>query len=43
MMTRINVPDFGKLNVYNTHLCAGCTADELGAQLEVLLTFVQEL
>jgi maltose 6'-phosphate phosphatase len=43
MMTRLNIPDFGKLNVYNTHLCAKCTADELGAQLDVLLPFVREV
>ena len=42
MMTRLNIPDFGKINVYNTHLCAKCSADELGAQLETLLTFVDE-
>ena len=40
MMTRLNIPDFGKLNIYNTHLCANCAADELGAQLDVLLTFI---
>ena len=43
MMTRLNIPDVGKLNVYNTHLCAKCTADELGAQLDVLLPFVREV
>ncbi len=42
MMSRINIPDFGKLNVYNTHLCASCAADELGAQLDELLTFISE-
>ncbi|MEO8326393.1 MAG: endonuclease/exonuclease/phosphatase family protein [Nitrospirota bacterium] len=43
MMTRLNIPDFGKLNVYNTHLCAFCNAEELDAQLDVLLTFVGEV
>ncbi len=43
MMTRINIPDFGKLNVYNTHLCAKCTTDELGKQLDVLLAFVNDM
>ena len=43
MMTRLNIPDFGKLNVYNTHLCANCTADELGDQLDVMLTFIDEV
>jgi maltose 6'-phosphate phosphatase len=43
MMTRLNIPNFGKLNVYNTHLCANCAADELDAQLDVLLTFIGEV
>ena len=43
MMTQLSIPDFGELNVYNTHLCAKCTADELGKQLEVLLTFVKDM
>ncbi len=43
MMTRLNIPDLGKLNVYNTHLCAKCVADELDAQLDVLLTFIGEV
>lgn len=42
MMTRLDIPDFGKINVYNTHLCAKCSADELDAQLEALLRFVDE-
>ncbi|MDR4517322.1 MAG: endonuclease/exonuclease/phosphatase family protein [Nitrosomonas sp.] len=42
MMTRLNIPGFGKINVYNTHLCAKCSAEELDAQLETLLTFVVE-
>ncbi len=43
MMTRLNIPGLGKLNVYNTHLCADCTASELGVQLELLLTFLEEV
>jgi maltose 6'-phosphate phosphatase len=43
MMTRIDIPGFGKLNVYNTHLCAKCSADEMGRQLDVLLTFVNDM
>ncbi len=43
MMTRLHIPDFGKLNVYNTHLCAFCTAEELNSQLDILLTFVREV
>jgi len=43
MMTRLNIPDFGKLNVYNTHLCANCAADELNAQVDVLLRFIDDV
>lgn len=43
MMVRINIPNSGKLNIYNTHLCAKCTADELNAQLDVLLPFIDEV
>lgn len=43
MMTRLDIPEFGKLNVYNTHLCAKCSADEMNAQLGVLLTFVDDV
>ncbi|SDY13260.1 endonuclease/exonuclease/phosphatase family protein [Nitrosomonas sp. Nm33] len=43
MMTRINIPDSGKMNIYNTHLCAKCTANELSAQLDVLLPFIDEV
>ena len=39
-MARLKIPDFGKFNIYNTHLCAGCTADEREEQLEVLFDFM---
>jgi maltose 6'-phosphate phosphatase len=39
-MARLKIPDFGKLNAYNTHLCAGCTAVERGEQLEALFDFM---
>ena len=40
MMVRLRVPGFGRLNVYNTHLCAGaCTVGELGTQVEAVLGF----
>ncbi len=43
MMVRLKIPGFGKMNVYNTHLCAGdCTVDELGKQVEALLDFVDQ-
>ena len=43
MMARINIPNAGKVNVYNTHLCSQCTADELNSQLDVLLPFINEV
>ena len=43
MMTRINIPHSSKLNIYNTHLCAACTADQLDAQLDIMLPFISEL
>ena len=43
MMIRVDVPNSGKLNIYNTHLCSKCTADELHAQLDVLLPFINEV
>ncbi|MBL0011936.1 MAG: endonuclease/exonuclease/phosphatase family protein [Nitrosomonas sp.] len=43
MMARINIPGSGKINIYNTHLCAKCTADELSAQLDVLLPFIDKV
>jgi maltose 6'-phosphate phosphatase len=39
-MTRLKIPGFGKFNAYNTHLCAGCNADERGEQLFELLNFI---
>jgi maltose 6'-phosphate phosphatase len=40
MLSRVNIPFFGRLNVYNTHLCAACEIDERDQQLEVLLRFL---
>jgi maltose 6'-phosphate phosphatase len=39
-MARIKVPGFGKLNAYNTHLCAGCSIDERDEQLGELFDFL---
>ncbi len=40
MMTRINVPNYKLLNIYNTHLCSACTLEEFSAQMEELLPFI---
>jgi maltose 6'-phosphate phosphatase len=42
-MVRIDLPDIGKVNVYNTHLCAGCEPEERLHQVDVLLAFVDEV
>lgn len=41
MMSRIKIPGFGKINVYNTHLCAFCDPEERFEQTEVLLDFIE--
>jgi maltose 6'-phosphate phosphatase len=41
MMSRINVPGFGKINVYNTHLCAYCDPQERLEQTKVLMKFIR--
>jgi maltose 6'-phosphate phosphatase len=41
MMSRINVSGFGKINVYNTHLCAYCDPQERLEQTKVLMRFIQ--
>jgi maltose 6'-phosphate phosphatase len=40
MMSRIRVPGVGKINVYNTHLCAFCDPGERLAQAQVLFQFM---
>lgn len=43
LCTRIDVPGFGRVNACNTHLCAGCTADERGVQLTEALNFLGQV
>jgi len=43
MMTRINIPNYKLLNIYNTHLCSACTAEEFNAQVEELLPYIGEV
>lgn len=43
LMTRIDVPGFGRINAYNTHLCAFCPGGERETQLEQLLEFVNDV
>lgn len=41
MMSRIKIPNFGKINIYNTHLCAFCDPTERLQQTQVLLDFIR--
>ncbi|PXW88395.1 maltose 6'-phosphate phosphatase [Nitrosomonas sp. Nm84] len=43
MMTRINIPNSKRLNIYNTHLCSACTEEQFSAQMDVLLPFIGEV
>jgi maltose 6'-phosphate phosphatase len=38
LMLRLKIPDVGPIHVYNTHLCAGCTVGEQEAQVDELLS-----
>jgi maltose 6'-phosphate phosphatase len=40
MMSRVKIPGFGKINVYNTHLCAFCDPAERYEQAAVLVDFI---
>lgn len=41
IMVSIIVPGFGNINVYDTHLCSGCTGSERLQQAKVLMAFVK--
>jgi maltose 6'-phosphate phosphatase len=43
LMTRLQVPGVGPINVYNTHLCAACEAAERLEQAHTLVYFVQQV
>jgi maltose 6'-phosphate phosphatase len=43
MMSRIDVPGYGKINVYNTHLCAYCDPQERLEQTKTLINFVRSV
>ena len=43
LLSRLEIPDFGKINVYNTHLCADCENFERLEQIEVALEFIKNL
>ena len=41
MLSRLDVPDFGRIDVYNTHACADCTARERDRQIRAILDFIE--
>ncbi|NIM03024.1 endonuclease [bacterium] len=44
MMSRVKIPGFGKINVYNTHLCAFCDPiEERLKQAKVLMDFIRDV
>jgi maltose 6'-phosphate phosphatase len=42
-MVRIRIPRVGKINVYNTHLCADCVPEDRQEQVEELLEFLNAI
>ena len=42
-IAQINLPGYGTLHLYNTHLCAACPVEGLKQQMEALLGFVQRV
>ncbi|HEX6142449.1 MAG TPA: endonuclease/exonuclease/phosphatase family protein [Geminicoccaceae bacterium] len=41
MLSRLDVPDFGRIDVYNTHACSDCTARERDRQIRAILEFIE--
>ena len=39
-MARIKIPGAGKISVYNTHWCAGCSVEELGVHCQETFNFI---
>ncbi len=43
LLSRLEIPKFGKINIYNTHLCADCEEMERAEQIDVLLEFLNRM
>lgn len=39
-MVRLKIPDYGRISVYNTHWCAGCSTNELEVHLQETFGFL---
>jgi maltose 6'-phosphate phosphatase len=42
MLTRLPIPGFGEVDVFNTHLCSRCSPDDRKDQLEEVFDFIQK-
>ena len=43
LLSRLEIPEFGKINIYNTHLCADCKEFERAEQIDVMLESINNL
>lgn len=42
-VAQLNLPGYGTLHIYNTHLCAACSVDSLQRQVEAVLNVVERV
>jgi maltose 6'-phosphate phosphatase len=42
ILTRLLIPDFGEVDIFNTHLCARCSSSDREDQLDEVLGFIQK-
>ena len=43
LMNRIAIPNYGQVNIYNTHLCSECDASGRAQQINTMLNFIQSV
>jgi maltose 6'-phosphate phosphatase len=43
ILARLKIPEQGKINIYDTHLCASCEVEERQEQVDELLEFVNTM
>ncbi len=43
IMGTIDVPGSGRINIYNTHLCAYCESDNRLVQIQAVMDFIEEM
>ncbi len=43
LMNGISIPGYGRINIYNTHLCSECDASGRAQQVGTLLNFIQSI